>query len=318
MNSLKRNILIALIQLTIIGSVMFLLSPYLFPQHITISPKSPEIHICDQVLWAGEPVTLKAAVSGMDRPVSYVWSIDNIPVNSTGEEFNTEFQAGSHSITIMASNEINSLHKQINIDAVTSTAGLRVVPEHSNTYGTWKFRTFVNNHSISVPGTQVTMGDMKNTAQQCSPASVKGVSAGSYTWKAMYHDQVIGSGIIEVPEMYMLQVVSVDIKPEYSAGDTISSTLVVTNTGTMDIAGFHINALVLNHKFAVMGDAAQREFRIDHSDTLLPGESAKLPIHVSIPEKVQGIRPTGRYTIKLDLVSGNSKVSSITLETQVV
>lgn len=118
--------------------------------------------------------------------------------------------------------------------------------------------------------------------------------------------------------MEKLKISNLRIAPNYKTGDTISTELVVINVGTVDIDGFKIETLIINNKYAWMGDKAKREYSFDYSDTLRPGETAKLPIVATIPEKVNGIRPTGTYTINFEMTYSSDASSSITLETKVV
>jgi len=48
-----------------------------------------------------------------------------------------------------------------------------------------------------------------------------------------------------------------------------------------------------NNDFAFMGDKAKREFSDQYNADIKPGETYEIPIQMTIPEKVSGVRPAG-------------------------
>ncbi|MCL7413024.1 MAG: hypothetical protein M8353_05340, partial [ANME-2 cluster archaeon] len=137
-------------------------------------------------------------------------------------------------------------------------------------------------------------------------------------WSAQYHGKIVGNGTINVPATSELIISRIDIKPSYRTGDTISSMVRVTNVGTLDVDGFLIHTMVINNKYAYMGDVATREYNTEYTEIIVPGESVHIPINTRIPEKIKGIRPTGQYTIDLEMTYAGGKTQTTTLNTKVV
>ncbi|MDF1556750.1 MAG: hypothetical protein P1P80_01005 [ANME-2 cluster archaeon] len=307
----------------VLAAIVVLLSPYyLFPfedpNDIAASNTLVLDIGCSRVVWVDETTSLSAAVSNMAGAVTYQWWIDGKHWGE-GNTLTTTFSKGLHTIHAEANNGEQTLQKNITIRSVGSVEGISVDPIPSESYGMWRFQAYLDGDPTNIPGIQVSFNNqLADSSRPCSPANIIGVRAGSYTWVAKYHDQIVGSGTIEVPSIQKLKIFRIDIEPTYRTGDTISSILVVTNVGTQDIAGFHVRTYVLNNKYAYMGDAAAREFTFDYSKNIKPGELAQIPINAHIPEKVKGIRPTGRYTIDLEISYGSGKTTSITLYTEVV
>lgn len=281
--------------------------------------RPPELHIgCSHIVWEGENITLMANVNDFLGTVRYSWWIDN-KNESDSPESNFIFSEGVHVIRAEASNGSFMLDKEITITAISSIQGITVEPQPSEYHGTLKFKTYFNDVPANVPGIQILFDDnIIGVSEQCKPVSVTGTTFGTHIWSAQYHDQNISSSIIEVPVVEKLKISNINIAPKYKTGDTISAELVVINVGTVDVDGFKIKTLIINNNYAWMGDKAKREYHLDYSGTLRPGDIAKLPIETTIPEKVSGIRPTGTYSINLEMTYSGKESSSIALETKVV
>jgi hypothetical protein len=284
-------------------------------------PKEPQLNIgCSRVVWIDENETLTAHVSNMNGTTSYSWWIDGINNNDTTvHELTKSFPQGAHSIRVTASNDTITLEKEITITGISSAKDISVKPVPSSTLGTWKFQASCCGTSANVQGIQITLNEKPaGTSQKCTPVTINGMRAGNYTWSAQYHDQIIGNGTIEVPETKVLHISKVDVASQYRTGDTISAKLVVGNSGTMDIKGFHVYTHIINNDLAWMGDIAIREYTFDYKNTISPGESAQVPITATIPEKVKGVKPTGHYTITIEVHYDDQKTCSLTKETEVI
>jgi len=319
----KVYLIIIILIITIISS--FLILNYFNNQKIHSTtgsiPREPQLNIgCSHVVWVDENETLTAHVSNMIGNISYSWWIDDINNNDTTvHELTKSFTQGAHSIKVTASNDTIKLEKEITITGISSAKDISVKPIPSSTFSTWKFQADCCGTPANVPGIQITLNENPvGTSQMCTPVTISGMSAGNYTWSAQYHQQTVGNGIFEVPKNKVLHISNVDIASQYTTGDTISAKLIVSNSGTQDIKGFHVNTHIINDDLAWMGDIATREYTFDYKNTISPGESAQVPITASIPEKVKGVRPTGHYTITIEVHYDDQKTCSLTKETEVI
>jgi len=66
-----------------------------------------------------------------------------------------------------------------------------------------------------------------------------------------------------------------------------------------------------------MGDKAKREFSDQYNADIKPGETYEIPIQMTIPEKVSGVRPSGKYTITVNILLGDKTVDTKIVNTQV-
>lgn len=283
--------------------------------------KEPQLNIgCSHVVWVDENETLTAHVNNMIGNISYSWWIDGINNNDTTvHELTKSFTQGAHSIKVTASNDTIKLEKEITITGISSAKDISVKPSPSSTFSTWKFQAGCCGTPANVQGIQIILNENPvGTSQMCTPVTINGMSAGNYTWSAQYHQQTVGNGIFEVPKNKVLRISNVDIASQYTTGDTISAKLIVINSGTQDIKGFHVNTHIINDDLAWMGDIATKEYTFDYKNTISPGESAQIPITASIPEKVKGVRPTGHYTITIEIHYDDQKTCSLTKETEVI
>lgn len=285
----------------------------------TKESSTPVLNIgCSRVVWAGEPIDLHAAMTSIAGNASYQWWINGV-FQSDGGQMTTTFPEGLHNIHVEAHYETLTLENDIIITAISSTSGISIKPVPSESYGAWRFQSYLNSETVNMPGIQVSLnGQLAGTSKSCSPVSTIGFRAGSYTWSAQYHGKTVGNGTFNVPATSELIISRIDIQPSYRAGDTISSVLVVTNVGTLDVDGFLVRTTVINNKYAYMGDVATREYSTDYTKIIIPGESVHIPINTRIPEKIKGIRPTGQYTINLAMTYAGGKTKTTTLFTKVV
>ncbi len=306
----------------VLVAVIILISPFLlFPieNSNTKESSTPGLDIgCSRIVWAGETTSLSATMSNMAGGVTYQWWIDDT-LQGEGRQITTTFSEGLHTVHVAANSGTITLENDITITAVSSATGITVNPAPSESYGMWRFQSYLDNEPANVPGIQVSLnGQLVETSKECSPVSIIGFREGTYTWSAQYHSQIVGSGTINVPAASELIISRVDIEPSYRTGDTISSMLIVTNVGTLDVDGFQIRTTVTNNKYAYMGDVATREYNTGYTKKIVPGESVHTPINTKIPEKIKGIRPTGQYTINLEITYAGGKTTTTTLYTKVV
>lgn len=67
-----------------------------------------------------------------------------------------------------------------------------------------------------------------------------------------------------------------------------------------------------------MGDISKKEFASDFDYELKQGNSLEIPVRVTIPEKVSGVRPAGDYSITIQLFINNNVQETQTVKTVVV
>lgn len=306
----------------VLVAIVILISPFLlFPiENSNIKESStPVLDIgCSRIVWTGETIDLRAAMTNTAGVITYQWWIDGTLQGEEGQ-MTTTFPEGLHTIHVEANSGTLTLENNITITAVSSATGISVEPVPSKSYGIWRFQAYLDNEPVNVAGIQVSLEDhLVETSKECSPAIIIGIREGSYTWSAQYHGQIVSNGTINVPAASELMISRINIKPTYRTGDTISSMLKVTNVGTLDVDGFQIRTTVINNKYAYMGDVASREYNTGYTKNIVPGESVHIPISTQIPEKIKGIRPTGQYTINLEITYAGYKTTKTTFYTKVV
>jgi len=163
-------------------------------------------------------------------------------------------------------------------------------------------------------------GKNQNSLQSPSDATAwsgMALMAGDYTWKAMYQGKNIGSGKFNIKEVNEVKITRMDIAKSYTAGSTVNAKIVVVNTGSTIVTGFEIRTLAVNNNYAFMGDKAKKEYIDQYQTDLEPGVSYDIPIGFNIPEKVSGIRPSGKYTITVSLVLNGKVVDKKVVNTEV-
>jgi len=98
----------------------------------------------------------------------------------------------------------------------------------------------------------------------------------------------------------------------------VDGKIFLQNTGTVPVSEYSIKTLVVNHKFEWMGDVARKEFTSNFDYMLNPGDSVEIPVRVAIPEKISGVRPSGDYSITIQLIINNNVEETQTVKTVVV
>lgn len=117
--------------------------------------------------------------------------------------------------------------------------------------------------------------------------------------------------------MNEVRITRLGIAKSYTAGSTVNAQIVVVNTGSTAVTGFEIKTLAVNNNYAFMGDKAKKEYIDRYNTDLKPGVSYDIPIGFTIPEKVSGIRPSGKYTITVSLVLNGKVVDKKVVNTEV-
>lgn len=75
--------------------------------------------------------------------------------------------------------------------------------------------------------------------------------------------------------------------------------------------------IAVNHKYEWMGDVARKEYSSQYRSEIKPGETYEIPIHITIPEKVSGIKPSGKYTITVNLILQGKITDTKAVDTEV-
>jgi hypothetical protein len=114
-----------------------------------------------------------------------------------------------------------------------------------------------------------------------------------------------------------LKISRIEIAPSYTAGSVVKAKIIIMNTGSVAITGFGTKTLAVNNDFAFMGDKAKREYSDQYNVNIKPGEIYEIPIQMTIPEKVSGVRPAGKYIITVNILLGNKTVDTKIVNTQV-
>jgi hypothetical protein len=299
-------ILILLISLT--SALAF---PSLLPPLEITPAQEPYVSIgCDRVIWNGDGLELLATVKNIENP-QYQWIIDG--KNSTGA---VNFGMGEHLVILNVKSGDNTYQAKKSVIVVDSINGISLNNAASGSQ--WRFQTLYNSKKMGVKAVFVSIDS--NPAQEVNPCgqiTTKPLPAGKHSWKAEYQGKTLASGSIEVKEISDVKINKIEVAPKYKAGDTVNGKIIVMNTGSTTISEFGINTLAINKKYEWMGDIARMAFSDKYTPELKPGDKYTIPIRVTIPAEVNGIRPTGKYSITIDLVLNNKVADSKVVYTEV-
>jgi hypothetical protein len=278
--------------------------------HKSEKEKKPDPYVsigCGQVIWGSKELDLVASTNNINEPV-FSWVIDGI-VSGNSSRLKKEFDIGSHEVVVNVSsgNYMLSADKQIiSIDSIdgVSLRNFQVSTDQ------WGFQTTYKGRDINVQDVMISVDSQPAaTVPACSPLVSDALRAGAHTWEASYRNEILGRGVFNLKEAYELKITEVDIAPVYRAGDTVNAKIVLENKGTETISGFDTTTLVVNNNYAWMGDRAKREFHDSYYPQLEPGARYEIPVVVKIPESVNGVRPSGLYTIKITVLLRNQMVA---------
>ncbi len=297
----KVHIAVALAALSIVFGAFALGSGFLGGETQAEKPKIPSVSIgCDRVLWVGEELELAASVQNINNP-AFNWTVDGKDAGS-GQKIRQKLDKGEHRVVLTASFNNRTLSANQTTLVIDSTDGVSV-QDSSASKNQWGFQTLYRGTKKGVKGVNVSVDSpAPSEVNACGFVSSKALLAGDHTWKATYQRKTIASGKFNIKEVNEVKITKLDIAKSYTAGSSVNVKIVVVNSGSTTIKGFEIRTLAVNNDYAWMGDKAKKEY-VDAYDTdLKPGVTYDIPIGFTIPEKVSGIRPSGKYTITVSIV----------------
>ena len=300
------------ILLLIISISAALVFPAILPPVEGTPGNEPFVTIgCDRVIWNGDGVELLATMRNIENP-QYQWIIDG---NITTGAIN--FDLGEHLVILNVTSGDNTYQAKKSVIVVDSTNGISL--HDSQASGSqWGFQTLYNGKNMGVKNVLVSIDS--NPVQEvnyCGQLTTKPLPAGQHSWKAEYQGKTLASGSFNIKEMSDIKIIRIDVAPKYRAGDTVNGKIIVMNTGSTTLLEFDINTLVINHNFEWMGDIARMEYYKKYKPKIKPGNEYTIPIRVTIPENVNGIKPTGSYSITIDLILNNQLVDRKIVYTEV-
>ncbi|MFZ3168889.1 MAG: hypothetical protein WA130_14840 [Candidatus Methanoperedens sp.] len=284
-------------------------------QEIPEKPK-PSVSIgCDRVLWKDTEELLEATVKNIDNP-SFEWKSDGTNIGN-GQKLLQKFEVGGHSILLNVTFNNQTLNAKKSIVVIDSVDGI-TIREYTASKNQWGFQTMFKGKNMGVNGVMVSVDSFPpSQVNACGAVSTKALYSGNQTWKAEYRGAVIASGTFDLKETSELKIARIEIAPSYLAGTDVKAKIILMNSGSVAITGFEIKTIAVNNDYAWMGDKAKREYSDQYNADIKPGELYEIPIQMTIPEKVSGIRPSGKYTITVNLLLQGKTVDTKIVTTQV-
>lgn len=279
-------------------------------------PKPPSVSIgCDRVIWNGTELEIAATTQNINNPL-FNWTVDGKNAGS-GQKIKQKFDKGEHLVTLTVTFDNKTLTANQTTLVIDSTDGVSVRDTFASK-NQWGFQTMYKGKKYGVKGVMVLVDPSAlSEVNPCGYFTSKALMAGDYTWKAVYQGTTIGSGKFNIKEVEEVKITRMEIAKSYTAGSTVNAKIVVVNSGSTIVTGFEIRTLAVNNNYAFMGDKAKKEYLDQYSTDLKPGVSYDIPIGFTIPEKVSGIRPSGRYTITVSLVLNGKVVDKKVVNTEV-
>jgi hypothetical protein len=312
----KSYIILAFAASVIIAAV--LLDTIFTPGQITPEKPEPVPSVslgCDLVLWKDMELEISAATRNIDRP-SFNWTLDENHAGNS-QKLKEKLDVGEHQVLLnVAFDDTILTAKQTTyvIDSMDSVS----VHDSAASKNQWGFQTMYLGKKYGVKGVTVSVDSSPHSqVNNCGSLSTKPLMAGDHTWEARYQGNIIASGTFSIKEVNEVKITGVEVASSYNAGDTVHGKIVVKNTGSAVVREFDIKTLVVNNNYAWMGDKAKRDYFDQYSSDLKPGEVYEVPITVTIPEKVSGIRPSGRYSITVSLLLDGKTMDTRLVNTQV-
>ena len=297
--------------------VAFALSQGFFGgKHTQEKPKLPSVSIgCNQVVWNGTDIEISATTQNINKPL-FNWTVNGKDAGS-GQKLRQKFDKGDHLVTLTVTFDNKTLTANQTTLVIDSTDGVSV-RDSSASNNQWGFQTMYKGKKFGVKGVTVSVDPSgPSEVNTCGYLSSKALMAGDYTWKALYQGKTIDSGKFNIKEVNEVKITRLDIAKSYTAGSTVNAKIVVVNTGSTKVTGFEIRTLAVNNNYAFMGDKAKKEYIDQYNTDLKPGVSYDIPIGFTIPEKVSGIRPSGKYTITVSVVLDGKVVDKKVVNTEV-
>ncbi len=305
-------LILSILILTSISGAALLLHKDKAPQGKT----TPSVSIgCDRVLWKNTELELAASTQNINKPL-FEWIIDGKIVGRS-QKLNQKFDLGEHRAVLNVSFDNMTITANQSVIVIDSVDGISL-HDSAASKNQWGFQTMYRGKMAGVKGVLVSIDSLPAAeVNPCGSLSTKALFAGEHTWRAQLQEFNIGSGTFNLKEVSEIKIARVDIAPSYTAGSTVNGKIILKNTGSTTVTGFDIKTVAVNNNYAWMGDKAKREFSDRYSTDIKPGETYDIPVRVTIPEKVSGIRPSGRYTITITLIMNGQTIDTKAANTEV-
>ena len=304
-----------LIILLIAASSAVVMYTHFSPMQNQPQPQPPDPYVsigCDRVLWNDDEIELLATTRDIDKP-EFEWIIDGMVVENADN-----LALGEHQVILNVNFGDQTLQAKKTIIVIDSTNGVSL-NDFQYSKNQWRFQTLYQEKQFGVKNVLISVdSSTPKEVNSCGNLITKPLFAGEHTWQAKYQGNVIASGSFDLKETSDIKISSIEIASRYTAGDTVNGKIVLTNMGSTTITGFEIETLVINHKYEWMGDQAKKEYHDKYTSQLKPGGKYNIPIRVTIPEKVSGIRPTGSYSITINLILNNQIIDTKVANTEVI
>lgn len=287
-----------------------------FQEPLQEKAPAPSVSLgCDRVVWKDTELELQASVSNIKTPY-FQWKIDS---NAAGNvtKLKKKFEPGEHKVVLNVSFGSQMLQANQTITVIDSTEGIGL-RDFQASKNQWGFQTTYREKDAGVKGVKISIDSLPyREVNPCGKLSTKGLLAGKHEWKAEYRGKTIASGNFALKEVSEIKIERISINKSYRAGDTVDGKIILKNTGTTVIKGFEIKTVIINRNYEWMGDKAKKESSSQYNSEIKPGEAYEIPIRVTIPEKVGGIRPSGIYTITVSLALDGKTVDTKVANTKV-
>lgn len=310
------GIILAIILITIIGVVVILSIPNDDDQHQNVYvPKLSQISIgCDRTIWNNEQLDIKPSINNIDNPL-FKWFLDDKYVGNNNT-LKQKLDLGEHKISLNVGFGNQTLEDNMSVTVIDSIKGISVFASQESK-NQWKFQAQYNRKNAGIKGVNIYIDSLpKKDTNACGYMSIP-LMSGDHVWKAEYNGNVIVSGNFSLKEVTEIKIEKIDVKSSYRVGDIVDGKIVLKNTGTTIIKNFDIKTLVVNHKFEWMGDVAKKEYYDKYDSQLKPGELFEIQMQVKIPEKVNGVEPTGKYTLTMNLILNDKIVDKKIVDTEI-
>jgi hypothetical protein len=305
-------LIIAILILTFISGAALLLRKDKAPQEKPV----PSVSIgCDRVLWKNTELELAASTRNINKPL-FEWMVDG-KLAGRSQKLNQKFDMGEHRVVLNVSFDNITLTANQSIIVIDSVDGISL-RDSAASKNQWGFQTLYRGMVTGIKGVMVSVDSLPAAeVNPCGSLSTKSLFSGEHTWRAQLQGFNIGSGTFNLKEVSEMKIIRIDVKPSYTAGSTVNGKIVLKNTGSTTVTAFDIKTVAINNNYAWMGDKAKREFSDHYNANIKPGETYDIPVSVIIPEKVSGIRPSGKYTITVTLIMNGQVIDTKSVNTEV-
>ncbi len=313
----KIHIAVALAALAMLVVAAFALSQGFFGAEPPEKTKPvPSVSIgCDRVIWKGTEFELSASTQNVNRP-SFNWTVDGKDAGSS-PKIKPKFELGEHKVMLKVTFDNKTLTAGQTTTVIDSADGISL-RDSAASKNQWGFQTMYRGKNSGVKEVTVSVDSLPpSEVNACGYLTTISLMAGDHTWKAAYLGKTISSGTFNIKEVSEMKISSVEVAPSYTAGDTVNGKILLKNTGSVIVTGFDIKTVAINNNYAWMGDVAKKDYLDRYTYELKPGESYEISIRVTIPEKVSGIRPSGKYTITVSLMLNGQVMDTKVVNTEV-